>query len=391
MFLDMTIERNEKLIKTAIDLHRKGDIRPNSYILDIDSIKTNTNRLAKRAKELDIKLYMMTKQIGRNPEIAKIISQNGIEKAVTVDPWEAVRLAEAGVKLGNVGHLVQIPSRMIKQILEYRPEVITVFTVEKAKEISEESIKLGMVQDILLKVVGPNDNIYEGQVGGFKEEDLIEKAREIKLLSGVNIVGVTAFPCFLYDYDEDIIKPTENGYTVVRCVKKLERELNIDIKQINTPSANTVASLPLIKELGGTHGEPGHALTGTTPLHGKNALAEIPAMIYLTEVSHIFEDKAYVYGGGFYGRSRMKKAIVGRNFENMKNNILDIEEISPESIDYYGTLKIGENKAEVGDTVIYSFRTQIFVTRSEVVLIEGIQNNNPKIVGVYDSLGNKLR
>jgi len=391
MFLDMTIKRNEGLVKSAIDFHRNGDIKPNSYILDIDAIRFNATNLAKKAEELNIELYMMTKQIGRNPEVAKVIAESGIEKAVAVDPWEAIRLAEAGIKLGNVGHLVQIPTNMIKQILSYKPEVITVFTVEKAKEISEEAINLGMKQDILLKVVGSEDMIYEGQVGGFKEEELIGNAKEIKMLQGVNIVGVTAFPCFLYNCNKNEIQPTENANTAIRCANKLSKELSIDIKQINTPSANTIASLPLLKEIGGTHGEPGHALTGTTPLHGNNVLEEIPAMIYLSEISHCYEDKAYVYGGGFYKRSRLKKAMVGTDFKAMKENILEAEEVSPEAIDYYGTLKIGEKKASVGDTVIYSFRTQIFVTRSEVVLVEGIQKDEPRIIGVYDSLGNKLR
>ena len=113
---------------------------------------------------------------------------------------------------------------MIKDILSYEPEVITVFSLEKAKEISKEALKLGMKQEIILKIVGPNDMSYEGQVGGFKEDELIEKAREIKKIEGVIIVGVTAFPCFLYDSDTGEIKKTENANTVIRCVEKLKKE-----------------------------------------------------------------------------------------------------------------------------------------------------------------------
>ncbi len=51
------------------------------------------------ADKNNIKLYMMTKQIGRNPEVAKLISRVGIDKAVAVDPWEALTLAKNGVKL----------------------------------------------------------------------------------------------------------------------------------------------------------------------------------------------------------------------------------------------------------------------------------------------------
>lgn len=36
------------------------------------------------------------------------------------------------------------------------------------------------------------------------------------------------------------------------------------------------------------------------------------------------------------------------------------------------------------------FRTQIFVTRSDVALIQGISTGQPTIAGLYDSLGNPI-
>lgn len=391
MFLDMTLKRNPQLIEVAANLHREGKIYPNTYVLDVDAIKSNVEKLVKEADKHNIKLYMMTKQIGRNPDIAKIIQECGIDKAVAVDAWEAITLGRAGIKLGNVGHLVQIPTSMINEILSYKPEVITVFTVEKAAQISYRAQKMRMTQDILLKVVGKNDMIYEGQTGGFKESELIEAAKEINKLSGVRIVGVTAFPCFLYDQDKGTIIKTENANTLVRSAERLVDELGLSINQINAPSATTIASLPLLENIGATHGEPGHGLTGTTPLHAFKNLDEKPAMVYVSEVSHYFDGKVYTYGGGFYRRSKMRKALIGKNFTDMKDNIVEAEEPSLEAIDYYGALNINNKKVDVGDTVIYAFRTQIFVTRSEVALVKGIQTGNPEILGIYDSLGKKLR
>ena len=57
-----------------------------------------------------------------------------------------------------------------------------------------------------------------------------------------------------------------------------------------------------------------------------------------------------------------------------------------ESIDYHFGLS---RPCQVGETVVMSFRFQIFVTRSDVVLIDGISQGQPRIVGVYDSLGNE--
>lgn len=391
MFLSATLERNPSLVEAAIDLHQRGAILPNTYVLDVDAIKHNTHQLVKAAEQARIALYMMTKQIGRNPDLARIIAENGIEKAVAVDPWEAVTLGEAGIQLGNVGHLVQIPTHMLERILHFRPEVVTVFSLEKAAEVSQAAERQGFVQNILLKVIGENDVIYEGQQGGFTESDVLAVAQKIRKLPGVRIAGVTAFPCFLYNGESGEVEPTANAHTVRRCVERLRTELGLSLEQINMPSATSVASIPKLAEWGATHGEPGHAFTGTTPLHEQGEQAEIPAMVYVSEISHTYEDRAYAFGGGFYRRSNVRRAIVGNNFNEMRNRFVPVLEPPPEYIDYYGTLKAENQNISIGDTVIYAFRTQIFVTRSEVALVEGIQNGRPTVAAIYDSLGKKLR
>ncbi len=52
-----------------------------------------------------------------------------------------------------------------------------------------------------------------------------------------------------------------------------------------------------------------------------------------------------------------------------------------DNIDYYTGL---EGNFAVGSPVIMCFRTQIFVTRSDVALIEGISTGQPTIAGLYD-------
>ena len=44
----------------------------------------------------------------------------------------------------------------------------------------------------------------------------------------------------------------------------------------------------------------------------------------------------------------------------------------------------------MGDTAVFAFRTQIFVTRSQVALVEGIQPGRPSLKAIYDSLGKPL-
>ncbi|MTI94758.1 MAG: YhfX family PLP-dependent enzyme [Firmicutes bacterium] len=387
MFLEATMKRNPRLMEAAVRLHRDGHIRPNTYVIDMDALRQNVRGLVQAARQSGLELYMMTKQVGRNPAIAQEIAACGIEKAVAVDPWEALTLAKAGIRLGNVGHLVQIPSGMLREIITQRPEVITLFSVAKAREVSAVAAELGVTQKVLMKVVGPEDMIYEGQTGGFPEAELVAAAQEIGALPNLQIAGVTAFPCLLYDAEAAEFAKTPNFATVLRAAESLRQELNLEIEQVNTPSGTSIATLPILAETGATHGEPGHSFTGTTPSHANRDLPELPAMVYVTEVSHIYDNLAYVYGGGFYRRSNMRQAAVGKGWPEMAANILAVREIAPEAIDYHGVLSLESGRAQVGDTAIYSFRTQIFVTRAEVALVYGISKGEPKLAGIYDSLG----
>jgi len=389
MFLDKTKERNPELIKVALSLHSSGAIAPNTYVIDVDAVEKNAELLADAARDHGIELYMMTKQMGRNPVVAAKIAGAGIKKAVAVDPWEALTLARAGIGLGNVGNLVQIPTGMLQAILSYRPEVMTVFTVAKAREVSAAAAAVGIKQPLLLRVVAPGDMVYEGQVGGFGLDELPQAAAEIAALPNVEISGVTAFPCFLFNTDTDKVEATSNLATVLKGAELLTR-LGHPIQQINTPSNTCVSTIPLLAKAGATHGEPGHALTGTTPLHSGHNQAELPAIVYVSEVSHIFGQEAFVYGGGFYSRSRVQRALVGKDWEELRNNCLMAQAVPPEYIDYYGVLDLSTGKAEVGDTVIFSFRTQIFVTRAQVALVGGVNQGRPDLLGIYDNLGREI-
>ena len=97
-------------------------------------------------------------------------------------------------------------------------------------------------------------------------------------------------------------------------------------------------------------------------------------MIYVTEVSHQDEDSYYVIGGGYYGRSNLTGCLVGNNEEDILKQIVAAYEVSPEAIDYYGRIGKPEGfSIGIGDTAIFAFRTQLFVTRAHIALVKGIQ------------------
>ncbi|MFB1050695.1 YhfX family PLP-dependent enzyme [Paraliobacillus sp. JSM ZJ581] len=382
MFLEMTKERNHKLIEVSTDLHQQGVISPNTYVLDLDTVKNNAMLLDEEAKKQDIELLFMTKQFGRNPVVANAIVEAGIQKAVAVDPWEAITLSNANIQIGHVGHIVQIPKKMIPTILNLNPDYITVFSYENAKNISDTAIRLGKIQKVYLRIANDDDYIYNGQEGGFSLKSLKDNVKKIEQLQGIQIAGLTSFPCLLIQNSQPIA--TSNVKSMQKAKQFLIKRGHHDL-EMNMPSATSTASLELLKQLGATQGEPGHALTGTTPIHAIKSLKEKPAMVYVSEVSHVYNNKSYVFGGGFYPRSHMKHALVGSNFQQMKK--VSAIENEPSSIDYYGGLDTSE--VNVGDTAIFAFRTQMFVTNAQIAIIENLKNS-PRLIGIYDTFGNLL-
>jgi predicted amino acid racemase len=69
----------------------------------------------------------------------------------------------------------------------------------------------------------------------------------------------------------------------------------------------------------------------------------------------------------------------------------EIIALDPTAIDYYALLSVPHEQAiRVGDTVIVASRAQIFVARSYVAVIEGIQKGSPSLAGMFDALGNPV-
>ena len=327
----------------------------------------------------------MLKQLGRNPLIAKELVKLGYEGAVVVDFKEAKVMMNHQIPIANVGHLVQAPKAMVKELVAYGCQYFTVFSVDKAKEINECAKLLGVKQKVLLKVVGCNDMIYSGQTAGFRLEVLPSAIEELKLLEAIEIAGVTSFPCFLYDEEKDTIAPTSNMDSLLKAQSMLA-EHGIVIENVNAPSATCTFTLNKMKGYPVNSGEPGHGLSGTTPLHAHKERVEVPCVTYVSEVSHNFDGRSYCYGGGFYRRSHVANALVGTSVQQAKS--VHVEPPSLESIDYYFEL---DQPCKVSDAVVMAFRFQIFVTRSHVAIVEGIHHGEVKLLGIYNSLGDEVR
>ncbi len=376
MFLEMTMKQNQALVELTQAYLKTGQILPDSYVVDVDTLMENARHMLACAKEEGVELYFMLKQLGRNPLLAKRLIDLGFPGAVVVDYKEALLMMAWHIPISHVGNLVQVPHAILEKILLYRPQYMTVFSFEKLQMIHEICTKHQIKQNIILRVYQNDDILYPGQEAGILLDDLESFLTQAKKLHGCEIVGFTAFPCFLFQNKQNDLQPTSNVKTILNATS-LATKLGFQIENINLPSGTCSHALRLIKSLGGTSAEPGHGLTGTTPAHAKLSLDEKPCVVYGTEISHHFKGNSYCFGGGYYRRSHVQEALVGET----KTKVLPT---NLESIDYYMGL---EGIHKVHEPVIMAFRFQIFVTRSDVVLVEGLHHQSPKIIGVYDALG----
>lgn len=377
LFLKRLLDTNKSFVNASLDLYKKGLILPDSYCIDVDMFLENAKNILNEAKKYNINLFYMLKQVGRNPYLAKKLEDLGYKGAVCVDFKEVEVMMKNNLKLCNIGHLVQIPKNTLSRVIEYGVEIITVYSYDMIKEISNIALSLNKTQDIMLRILDENSEIYPGQESGFSVNEVKELIPKLKDLKGVKLNGITSFPCFLYSPDEKCIKETNNLFSVLE-VNEFLKNKNSYVKHINLPSVSTVENIKKIYSYGGTDAEPGHALTGTTPLNIDSGV-EIPAYLYISEISHVFKNNSYFYGGGYYPRGHMKHGYID-------NKIVNVNNFNATNIDYYLSL---EGKYNIFDPIILCFRTQMFVTRSDIVLIEGIHSNNIHIVGIYNTQGDK--
>jgi predicted amino acid racemase len=390
MFLEATRRRNPSLIATAVRLHAERRVPAGCYVVDVDTVAANARLVFDAARRLELTCWQMTKQFGRNPVVAQVVAAAGIDGVVAVEIAEARVLHGSGLRIGHVGHLVQVPRGELDEALAMAPEQLTVFGVEQAAAVGAAATAAGVVQPLLLRVVGPDDRVFEAQRGGVHAADVVEAARAISRIAGVRLVGVTSFPCLVWDEAAAAVVAAPNLGTVVHARAAL-RDAGFEVTVLNAPGISCVASFPLAAEAGATHVEPGSALIGETPWHAVNDADERPAMVYLSEVTHELDGLVYTIGGGFYSRSRARAALVfpapaGPPVEG------EVVAMPPTEIDYYGALRLPPGtRAPVGAAVVYAFRSQVFATRAPVAIVTGAAADEPEVIGVFSRDGQPLR
>jgi predicted amino acid racemase len=395
MFLDTLMRRNAQFLESVIALHQRAAIPANSYVLDLDAVATNARTMADEAARHGLDILAMTKQVGRAPGFLAAARSGGIGAGVAVDMTDGRALVRGGLQVGHIGHLVQVPRAEATAAVALDPLLWTVFSDDKAGEAATAAREAGRTQNLLARIYAPGDTFYRGHEGGFPSEDVISVAERLDRLDGARFAGVTTFPALLFDPDKGDVVATPNLLTLQRAVERLHAAGFANLV-VNAPGTTSSATLGLLAAYGATQVEPGHGLTGTTPLHLARDLPELPALCYLTEVSHSYAGKAYAYGGGFYIDpvlgSYPVRAVVADGAGLADARVLDAATPPPEAIDYYATLDPGGNPLPpTGATVLFGFRAQAFVTRAYTAGITGASTGHPVVTGIWTSTGEEAR
>jgi predicted amino acid racemase len=372
-----------------VTLHQQGELPANTFAIDLDAVRANAAAFAAEAGRLGLTTFAMTKQMGRNPDFCRALVEGGIPASVAVDMADARATVRAGMRLGHLGHLVQVPRAEAAAAAALDPQNWTVFEDAKAREAAAASAAIGRDQALLARIRAEGDEFYSGHEGGFPADDVVAVADRLDALDGAHFAGITTFPALLFDPERPGVRATRNLATLEAAAKRLADAGRDDIR-INGPGTTSAAALPSLASAGVTQVEPGHALTGTTPWHAVEDLVELPAVCYVSEVSHHYGGRAFCFGGGMYVDPVFPpyqvRAVVGR--EPGTTALLPATLPPPAAIDYYGQLDVADAPpVEVGDTVVFGFRAQAFVTRAYTAGITGVSSGRPRVAGIHAADG----
>ena len=393
MFLDALRRRNPALIEAAVALHQSGELPASTYVVDLDTVSANARTIAAEAERLGIDVLGMTKQVGRGGPFMAAMKAGGIDRTVCVDMACARATDSHGLRIAHIGHLVQVPRAEAAVAATFEPEAWTVFSLEKAGEAARAAKERGREQELLVRIQAPGDAFYPGHEGGFPAAEVRSVADQIDALDGARFGGITSFPALLFHPDTGEVAPTQNLRTLAGAAEELRREGRSGFI-VNAPGTTGSEALATLAAAGANQAEPGHGLTGTTPLHAVRDLPELPAVVYLTEVSHVHGERAYCFGGGMYVDPVFPPyeiaALVGTEPTIGSLRRVGAALPAPAAIDYYGQLESDSGPPRGGESVVMGFRIQAFVTRAHVAGLRGVGSGAPTVAGIWDGTGREV-
>lgn len=385
------------MLESAIRLHQEGAIPPSTHLIDLDAVSENAGAIADAARRLSLTAFAMTKQDGHEPHMTGLVLDRGFHGVTAVEAMQAYRIRRHGFPLGNVGHTSQLPRAEVERILAMDPQFVTVYTVEAARRVSAACVALGRTQPLYVTVGRPGDEGTDAELfGGWNEADCVEGIRPILSLPHVSIVGIAQHVTIDYPSQDDPYKarPTEAFFTALRARERLESGLGLENLRINCSGNCNAVTAEILAGYGATDIEPGAALVGSGRFHALLDMPEVPAQVFVSEITHHWAGNAYAIGGGFGfvwemdGSLAPFRGIVGRTLDEARCQQLDF--LGPPWYDVYGLFRDPEGAAEIGDTLLFVHLPQVIMERCYVAAVSGISRQAPIVEALLDSEGTVL-
>jgi predicted amino acid racemase len=392
LLLAKALDRNPAMLETAIRLHQEGVIPPSTHLIDLDTVANNARLIAEAARRLDLTAFAMTKQDGHEPHMTRLVIDAGFDAVTAVEAMQAYRIHRYGFPLGNVGHTSQLPRAEIEPILVMNPRFVTVYTLEAAQSVSDACVALGRTQPLYVTVGRPGDEGTHAELfGGWTEKECVNAVRQIVSLPNVAVAGIAQHVTIDYASQDDpyTARPTEAFFTALRARERLERELGLADLRINCSGNCNTITAEVLAAYGATDIEPGAALVGSGRFHALLDMPELPAQVFVSEITHHWAGNAYAIGGGFGfvwdmdGTLAPFSGIVGRSLDQARAQRLEFAG-SP-WYDVYGLFHDPNGVASVGDTLLFMHLPQVIIERCYVAAVSGISRRKPVVEALMDS------
>lgn len=399
--------RNPELVRAAATLHQEGVIPADCYVADLESIRRNAELVKQSAEKAGLEVYFELKEVARASAIYEVLEDLGFDKAIAIDIEEVYALERIGARVGHVGHLGQIPTWDVRHVVaEVRPDVVTVYSFEKAAQLSAAAISAGVTQKVLIRVNGPEDILTTAVAGGTPEAEALDLITRIDALDGLSFAGLTTYPGVRFELTQQRWVRTTNFETMMRVRDAVQEQLDLKVEHLNPAGNNCTASLDLLAEGGATHCEPGQAFVGGLVANGFTDQPEVPAIAYVSEVTHHWAGVPYYYAPSMVANTTIGiwhhtyydtlGASVSRAGIDPLDNLVRTHAQSFAASDpsawIYGALQLGRHAtAAVGDTVVCGFRCQVYRSNGgRLAVVDGTQTGEPRLVGLYDRNGIRL-
>jgi predicted amino acid racemase len=395
--LARALDRNPAMLEAAIRLHQEGAIPPATHLIDLDAVADNARVIADAARRFSLTAFAMTKQDGHEPHMTRVVLDRGFEGVTAVEAMQAYRIHRYGFPLGNVGHTSQLPHAEVRRILAMDPQFVTVYTLEAAQRVSEACVALGRTQPLYVTVGRPGDEGTHAELfGGWNEAECVEGIRPILSLPNVVVTGIAQHVTIDYPSQDDpyTARPTEAFFTALRARERLERGLGLGELRINCSGNCNAVTAGILASYGATDIEPGAALVGSGRFHALLDMPEIPAQVFVSEITHHWAGNAYAIGGGFGfvwdmdGTLAPFRGIVGRSLDQARRQPLEFR--GPPWYDVFGLFQDPDGVANVGDTLLFVHLPQVIMERCYVAAVSGISKQRPVVEALLDSQGTVL-